>query len=47
MLNSICRCFWGEKEEEIDYNVLSKIEQPDVTLDITRAGKLNVILKIF
>ena len=46
MLNSICRCFWGEKEEEIDYSVLSKIEQPDVNLDITRAGKLNVYNKI-
>jgi len=46
MLNSICRCFWGEKEEEIDYSVLSKIEQPDVNLDITRAGKLDVYNKI-
>ena len=45
MLNAFCKCFyfWADKEEEIDYNVLSKIEQPDVSLDVTRAGQLNNI----
>jgi hypothetical protein len=41
MLNSLCKClyFWADKEEEIDYSVLSKLDQA-VSLDVTRAGKI-------
>ncbi len=44
MLNSLCKClyFWADKEEEIDYSVLPKIDQADVSLDVTKTGNIFI-----
>ena len=41
MLSSFCGCFnfWSTNEEQIEYNNLSSIDQPDVCLDVSKAGE--------
>ena len=47
MLNAFCKCFyfWPNNEDQVDTNALSSIDQPEVCLDVSRAGQDVVIVK--
>lgn len=49
MINSIldCSClkFFTQQEEEVNYNVLQNLENPDVILDVSKSGQDVVIVK--
>lgn len=50
MLNTFCRCFyfWSSAEDnQITTNQLSSIDQPDVCLDVSKAGWfLSVVVNL-
>ncbi len=39
LLNCTCLKFLTEQEEEVNYNVLQNLDNPDVILDVSKSGK--------
>ena len=45
MFGSFCGCFnfWSSNEDQVDLNNLSSIDQPDVCLDVSKAGRYCIL----
>ena len=45
MFNAFCGCFnfWSSNDEQADFNNLSQIDQPDVCLDVSKAGEIKLV----